>query len=103
MQVGYKPGPKIKSARVVIEDKETSSSQVARPPTDKSMHSLLVRNEILNAPEITINVARANVLIDPCAVGADLMSAKCFHPHNIPTEKCHANPCLQQLKDPNLL
>ena len=61
MQVRYKPGPKIKSARVVIEDKKTSSLQVAKPPTDKGMHALPLRNKLLNAAEIKINGPRANV------------------------------------------
>ena len=38
MQVRYKPGLKIKSARVVIEDMKASSLQVAKPPTDTRMH-----------------------------------------------------------------
>ena len=37
MQVRYKSGPEIKCARVVIEDKITSSQQVAKPTTDKGM------------------------------------------------------------------
>ena len=87
MQVRYKPGPKIKSATVVIEDETTSSLQVAKPPTDKRMHSLPLSNTILNAAEIRINGARANVLIDPCTVGADLIAAQFCHLHNIPTEE----------------
>ena len=75
MHVRYKPGLKIKSARVVIEDKKTSSLKVAKPTTDKRMHSLPLSNKILNAAEIRINAARANVLIDPCTVGADLILA----------------------------
>ena len=90
MQVRYKPGLKIKPARVVIEDKKTSSLQVAKPPTDKRMHSLPLCNEILNAAEIRINGARANVLIDTCTVGADLISAQFCHLHNIPTEEMPA-------------
>ena len=61
MQVRYKPGRKIRSARVVIEDKETSSLQVVKPPTDKRMHALQLSNKIWNAAEIRINGARANV------------------------------------------
>ena len=87
MQVRYKLGPKIKSVIVVIEDKTTSSLQVAKPPTDKRMHSLPLCNKILNAAEIRINGARDNVLIDPCTVGADLISALSCHLHNIPTEE----------------
>ena len=64
MQVRYKPGLKIKSARVVIEDKKTSSLQVAKHTTDRRMHSLPLSNKILNAAEIRINGARANILID---------------------------------------
>ena len=87
MHVRYKPGLKIKSARVVIEDKKTSSMQVAKPLTDKRMHSLPLSNKILNAAEIRINGARANVFIDPYTVGADLISAQFCHLHNIPTEE----------------
>ena len=87
MQVRYKGGPKIKSARVVIEDKKTSSKQVAKPPTDKRMHSLPQSNKMINAAEIRINGASPNVSIDPCPVGADLISAQFCHLHNIPTEE----------------
>ena len=86
IQVRYKPGHKIKSARVVIEDKKTCSLQVAKPPTDKRMHSLPLSNQILNAAEISMNGARANVLIDPCTVGTDLILAQFCHVHHIPTE-----------------
>ena len=51
----------MQSARVVIEDQQTSSLQVAKPATDKRMHLLAVSNQILNAAEIRINGARANV------------------------------------------
>ena len=61
MHVRYKPGLKMKSARVVIEDKKTSSLQVAKPPTDKRMHSLPLSDTILNAGEIRIHGARDNV------------------------------------------
>ena len=61
MQVRYTPGLKIKSARVVIEDKKTSSLQVAKPPRNKRMHSLPLSNKIFNAAEVRINGARANV------------------------------------------
>ena len=87
MQVRYKPGPKIKSARVVIEDEKTSFLQVAKRKSDKRMHSLPLSNRILNAAEIGINEARANVLIDTCTVGSDLISAQFCHLHNIPTEE----------------
>ena len=87
MQVRYKPGLKIKSVRVVIEDKKTSSLQVAKPPTDKRMHSLALCNEILNAAVIRINGARAYVLIDSCTVGTDLISAQFCDLHNIRTEE----------------
>ena len=87
MQVRYKPGPKIKSARVVIEDKKTSSLQLAKPPTDKRMHALPLSNKILNAAEIRINGPRVNVLIDSCTVGADLITAQFCHLHNMPTEE----------------
>ena len=87
MQVRYRPALKIKSARVVIEDKTTSFRQVAKPPTDKRKHSLPLSNKILNAAEIRINWARANVLIAPCTVGANLISAQFCHLHNIPTEE----------------
>ena len=87
MQVRYTTGLKIKSTRVVIEDKKTSALQVAKPPTNKRMHSLPLSNKILNAAEIRINVARANVLIDPYTVGADLISAQFCHLHNISTEE----------------
>ena len=98
MQVRYKPGPKMKSARVVIEDEKTSSLQVAKPPTDKRMHSLPLRNEILNAGEIRINGASANVLIDPCTVGADLISPQFCHLHNIPTEEMPAKSLFTAIK-----
>ena len=75
MQVRHKPGLKIKSARVVMQDTTTPSLQVAKPLTDKRLHSLPLSNNILNAAEIRINGARANVLIDPCTVGTDLISA----------------------------
>ena len=87
MQVRYKPKLKIKSARVVIEYKKTSSLQVAKPPTDERIHSLPLRNQILNAAEIGINVAGANVLIDTCTVVPDLISAQVSHLHNIPREE----------------
>ena len=87
MQVRYEPELQIKSARVVIEDKKTSSRQVAKPPTDKRMHSLPLSNQIFNAAERRINGARANVSIDSCTVGSDLISAQCCHLHNIPTEE----------------
>ena len=87
MQVRYKPGPKIKCARLVIEDKKTSSLQVANPATDEGMHSLLLSNDILNAAEIRINGARTNVLIYPCTLDADLISAQFCHRHNAPTEE----------------
>ena len=45
MQVRYKPALKIESARVVFEEKETSSLQVAKPPTNKRMHTLPLSNE----------------------------------------------------------
>ena len=86
MQVRHKPGLKIKSARVVIEDKKTFSLQVAKPPTNKRIHSLPLHNKILNAAEIRINGARTNVLIDTCTVGADLISAQFCHLHTIPPE-----------------
>ena len=85
MQVRYKPGLNIESVRVVIQYEKTSSLQVAKPATDKRMHSLLRSNQILNAAEIRINEARANVLIDSCTVGADLISAQFCYLHNIPT------------------
>ena len=85
MQVRYEPGPTMKSARVVIEDKKTSTLQVAKPPTDQRMHSSPRSNKILNTAEIRINGARANVLIEPRTVGADLISAQVCHLHNIPT------------------
>ena len=87
MQVRYKLGHKIKSARVVIEDKKTASLQVAKLPTDKRMHSLPLSNKILNAAETRINGARANMLIDPCTVGADLISAQFCHLYNILREE----------------
>ena len=68
MQVSNEPGPKIKSVRVVIEDKKTSSLQLAKPPTDKRMHSIPLSYNIFNAAEIRINGTRANVFIDPCTV-----------------------------------
>ena len=61
MQVRYKAGFEIKSARVVIPGKKTSSLQVAKPTTDKRMHSLPLSSKIINAVEIRINGARANV------------------------------------------
>ena len=60
---------------------------MAKHPTDERMHSLLPSNEILNAAEIRINGAGANVLIDPCTVGANLIAAQFCHLHNIPTEE----------------
>ena len=59
--------------------------QVSKPPTDTRMHSLPLSNTILNVAEIRINRARANVLIDSCTVGPDLISAQFCHLHNIPT------------------
>ena len=61
--------------------------QVAKPPTDKRMHSLPLSKKILNAAQIRINEARANVLIDTCTVGADVISAQFCHLHNMPTEE----------------
>ena len=60
---------------------------MAKPPTDKRMHSLPLSNKIINAAEIRINRARANILIDACTVGADLIPAQCCHLHNIPIEE----------------
>ena len=57
---------------------------MAKPTTDKRMYSLPLSNEILNAAEIRINGARANVLIDPCTVGGNLISPQFCHLHNIP-------------------
>ena len=87
MQVRYELGPKIKSARGLIKDTKTCSLQVAKPPTDKRMHALPLSKKILNAAEIRINGARSNVLIDPCTVGTDLISAQFCHMHNVPTEE----------------
>ena len=98
MQVRYKSRLKIKSVRVVIEDKKTSSLQVAKPPTDKRMHSLLLSNKILNTAEIRINGARANVSIDPCTVGADLISAQFCHLHTISTEEMPPNSLFTAIK-----
>ena len=51
------------------------------------MHSLPVSNKILNAADMRINGARANVLIDTCTVGADPISPQLCHLHNIPREE----------------
>ena len=60
---------------------------MAIPATDKTMHASPLSNEILNAAELRINGARAHVLIDPCAVSADLISAQFRHLYNITTEE----------------
>ena len=87
IQLRYEPGHKIKSARVVIAHKKTSSVHVAKSLPDKRMHTLLLCNTIWNVAEIRINVASANVLIDPCTVGADRISEQFCHLHNMPTEE----------------
>ena len=51
------------------------------------MHSSPLSYKILNAAEIRINGARANVLIDSCTVDADLILAQFCHLHNIPIEE----------------
>ena len=98
MQVRYKLGHKIKSARVVMEDKKSCSLQVAKPLPDKSMDSLLLRNKIWNAAEIRINGAGGNVLIDPCPVGADLIAARFCHLQNIPTEEMPSKSLFTAIK-----
>ena len=81
-----------------MEDKKTSSLQVAKPTTDKRMHSLPLDNEILHAAEIRMKRARANVRIDPCTVGADLISARFCNPHNIGTEEMTAKSLFTENK-----
>ena len=51
----------MKSATVEIEDEKTSSLQVAKPSTDKTMHSLPLGNTILHVAEVRINGACAYV------------------------------------------
>ena len=41
----------------------------------------------MNAAETRINGASANVVIDSCTVGADLISAQFYYLYNIPTEE----------------
>ena len=62
------------------------------------MHSLPPTNNILNAAEITINGARANVLIDPCTVGADLSSAQFCPLNNIPTDEMRPKSLFTAIK-----
>ena len=87
MQVRYKLGFKMTSARVVIENKETSCLQVAKPTTNERVHTLQLSNKILNPAEIRINGPRANVLIHPCTVCTDQISAQFCYMHHRPTDE----------------
>ena len=72
MQVTHKLEPKIKSGRVVIEDKETSALQLAKPPTDERIHLSSLSNKIQHAAEIRITGAIANVIIDQHVINVDI-------------------------------
>ena len=90
---------KVKTASLSVEsDVDTSHLQVMRPPTDNRKAIILVSQKILNAIEITINGHKAHVLIDPCTINSDLISANFCFLNKIPTEDMDAKPLETAIK-----